>query len=139
MKSRIWTALVALLVIVSLAIPVLAAGGNRGAYNNSPCAVSNFADENNDGICDNRIQLDCDEDTGNKGENFVEQDNNGICNNKGTDTGKNFVDEDSDGLCDNKENGAGANFVDKNEDGVCDNRGTNKGKHCRNQKDRKSN
>ena len=94
------------------------------AFAAAPEKRDNFADANEDGICDNYNGI------GGNGTGVVDQDNDGVCDNRGNggrgqENHRNFADADGDGICDNY-NGTGGNgtgVVDEDNDGVCDNRG----------------
>ncbi|MBQ2688167.1 MAG: hypothetical protein IJF52_06040 [Clostridia bacterium] len=97
-----------LVIILMAALLILA--GTVGTV--AVCA--NFADENSNGICDNR-------ETGeavNAEENYVS------CGK--SERGRNFVDEDQNGVCDNRE--ALGGFTDRNGDGICDNQNADRAK-----------
>ena len=64
------------------------------------------------------------------GANYADADNNGICDNTGIGRGKNggrFVDANGDGINDNIGSGNGGYFADEDGDGTCDNAGTRQG------------
>lgn len=103
MAKKIWITLsVAACVAVLAGCPTPATGDDlwKTAFHDNfvdedgdgVCDLCNFADVNNDGICDN----------------FIDENGDGICDACG------FVDEDGDGVSDN--------FTDADGDGVCDHR-----------------
>ncbi len=81
MKKILAVILAVLVLLTAGAVGVFAAKGNKG---------TGFADENNDGICDNRGELPC-------GKANAQSKGNSLCSDNG------FTDEDEDGICDNKE------------------------------------
>jgi hypothetical protein len=136
MKNRT----LSLILALGLALPVLGLAAATDSSITIPAAEvngSNYADENNDGICDN-----CGTALQGTGRG---QGVNGYRMNANT-AGSNYVDENNDGICDNcgttlqgtgrgqgmhgqrmNANTACSSFVDANQDGVCDNYGTRQG------------
>jgi len=130
-----------LLVSGILAATVLAGGTAAYAYQGG--SMTNYVDEDGDGVCDNGYYLFVDEDgdgvcdnlysnnayartlSYGSGAGYVDEDGDGICDN-GLCA---FVDEDGDGICDNiglyggRGNGSGYYYSDEDGDGVCDNIG----------------
>ncbi|MEA1984063.1 MAG: hypothetical protein U9N13_00235 [Euryarchaeota archaeon] len=82
MKQKIYYAMAALLVMLTLVGTAMAGYGNGTGY----------MDTDNDGVCDNFV--DEDGDGINDDRNFIDADNDGVCDS--------FVDEDGDGLNDNR-------------------------------------
>ncbi|HPO15113.1 MAG TPA: hypothetical protein PLI09_16845 [Candidatus Hydrogenedentes bacterium] len=105
----------------------------------SPLRGSGYVDNDNDGVCDNRV---AGQSKGNR-RGYVDADGDGVCDNQGKGMGRRgngrggargaYVDADGDGVCDNQGNGtcrrgngrAGARrgYVDADGDGICDNQG----------------
>ena len=124
MKSRIWIILIVLLLVASLSVPVFAVSvtnENICLRSERSCVTNNFADDDNDGVCDNRAERafagTCGIGQGNRA-NFVDQDKDDICDNRteqafagtcgiGQSNRVNFVDQDNDGVCDNRGSGTG--------------------------------
>ena len=94
MKSWIWIVLIVLLLVVSLSIPVFAASvtnENICPRSERSCVTKNFADEDNDGICDNHTEQAFADACGiaqDNRANFVDQDNDGVCDNRGSGMGR---------------------------------------------------
>ena len=80
MKRWIIMALVVVLALSIMAVPAFAAG-------NRP----NFADTDNDGVCDNYVENGCGMQPGcgmARGSYFVDADNDGVCDNMGNARGR---------------------------------------------------
>lgn len=106
---KLLTGIVTMGLLLSVGITTtFAAGTARGR---------NFADTNNDGICD-YYNTSC---------QFVDNDGDGICDNcgfAGCGMGIGYIDADGDGICDNYYSdrcSMGAGYVDADGDGICDN------------------
>ncbi len=102
--------LIALVLILGIGtVGVFAAEGERRG---------NYADENGDGICDNR--------TGGQCPSYADANGDGICDNHPHDQ---HNCPSGSGICNKREDCGGQNFADEDGDGVCDNRENTHGGH----------